>query len=377
MRKCLFATLAIILLIIPTVSALQVSPAVKSFTLEPSAVDTYELRIINDQRIELEVSLAAQGDYAGLVTIEPSSFSLAADEGSRRATVTVTHPPENELTPGRNTIPLRVSGTNRGGQFGGAVSLIHNLHVYRAYDGVFFEGVLSAEDATSPDDPVAFVLSLVNRGEQTGRAEGHVVVAGTVPLTAEFSAVEIGPGQEGKMTAELGGLARGAYDATALLTYQDRGETVTNEYATTVTVGAPAVTMRQPIAELIAGEIAQVDVPVTVHWNRELDVNLRLELHDGETLLAQATSATVTLAPNAEGELRAFLEVPELAAGDYRLSATVQSEQELETATWLVPVAAPAAPLPVAVAQAFPLWLVLALIVLAIFAFLLWRQKDR
>ncbi len=400
-RKLFISLISLFLLfafVLPSITALQISPAAKSVTLadgrgEPTAI-AYTLRVINDERARLAVNLSAEGDLAGSILLAPSSFTFSPDQAEQPVTVTVTPPQDpSSLVPGDHLQTIRVSAlpAGSGGQFGSGVTLLHNLVLLKPYDGAYLAGSLSAGETGGS---VAFTLSLSNKGNASTTASGTVSVNGPGGLSgsAALASSVIPRLSGGKLTGSWtpgtltpAALASGHYTANATFTYDDpvRG-TVTDSSSSSFLVGRPVVRLAAISPTLSAGAINRVFLPEELTWDAPVDAYADVTLLDnsGATVASTRTS-TATLSPSSPSAFLAFLELPIVTAGNYTLRATVHDAQGsvLGNAEWTVPVRA-ATPLAAAKrAAASPagvtVLVLLLLVLLLALVLLLWRRRRR
>ncbi len=386
----LFVILSVSLL--PSSSALQVSPAAKSITLadgggQPSTI-AYTLRVINDDHARLAVNLSATGGLAGSVLLSPSSFTFSSEQAEQPVTVTVT-PPQDlaALAPGDHLVTISVSAlpAASGGQFGSGVTLLHNLALLKPYAGAYLVGSLSAEERGN--GTIAFTLSLSNKGDAATAASGTVSVTGPGGLSgsAALASSSITGLFDGKLTgswspvaappsppspsspsslffssspssqSSQSSLVPGHYVANATVSYDDpaRG-TVRDSYAAAFLVGHPSVRLAAISPALAAGAINRVFLPEEMAWDAPVDAYADVSLVDGTGVTVATTrTSTATLSPSSPGALLAFLDLPSLPAGNYSLRATVRDAQGsvMGNGEWAVQVSSAAAT-PLAAAKA-------------------------
>ncbi|MBR9692840.1 hypothetical protein GOV07_02800 [Candidatus Woesearchaeota archaeon] len=345
-RRLIIFTLIILLL--PTVTAFKVGPAAQTFVLEPGTTSQYDLRIFNDGGTALKVSVTATGPFADQVTLEPSSFVMTVEERERRVLVTLTHPAADALSPGKNTVGLRVSAKpDSEGQFSGAVSLNHNLNLYRRYDGTYIEGSLTVKDATAKGSEVVFTLSLANRGTEDGIVTGTTVllVTGNPVATIPLGTTLLAPDAEGKLAKRwVADVEPGRYDAQTTYAYDDRGTRREELLDGSVAVGTPNVILKSPVEKLQADSIVGLDLTATLLWNEPVEAEATVTLLRDDELIVQATTPATTLNPDAAAGLSAFLEVPDIEPGDYLIKIAARTTGGIQLGEETFPITVTAQP---------------------------------
>jgi len=381
MERILLTATLLFLLVLPAAAALQVSPATKSVVLSNGTDTSYALRIINDQHANLSVSIAAEGELASDVALVPSSFALPAGQAERSVTVNVAVPATAGLAPGDHPVSLRVSAlpAGGGGQFGSGIALVHTLVLLKPYEGAYLAGTLRAEGA----GPVAFTLSLSNKGHAPTVADGTLAIdgpeglSGSVPLgNAALAGLS-----DGKLAGSWapGALAPGHYAADATVSYDDpvRGA-VSASFPSSFVVGHPVAGFAAFRPRLVAGAIARLDLPVTLDWDVPIDAYADVTLLDAENRsVAETTTSTETLDPATTVRLSAFLKTS-AASGNYSLQAVVRDARGnvLGRGGWSVPVIGQQLPARRVAASPSIVLVVIALLLLGV-ATLLWRRRKR
>ena len=365
-------------------SALQVSPAAVSYTLAPGNVSAYTLHVINDGAEPVLVSVTVPALYQDVVIVSPAAFALEPGRGD--VTVTLRHPEEVELSPGRNLLPLMVTAgpNSTGGQFGSVVTLLHNLVVYRPYDGAWLEASLSANDPLPPTRFGLLTLSIANRGKTgtTATATARVADRGRTIATLELGTAHFPPSAEGKLESQwdVSIVPPGAYDATALFHYQDpvRGD-VSEERSARVRVGAPTLVFQEPWGSLVAGETARVELPATLAWNENVSAYADVQLEANGAVIASARTPTLLFAPRDSGLFVAFLEVPADAPPNATLTVVAREprrERSIGEASFLIVLESGLVPTPFGkLSSSTIIILVLAIVSLIVTASIVWWRR--
>ncbi len=366
-----FSVLLLFLLSLPFAAAIQVSPAAKTITLGVDAL-SYELRILNDQDAPLAITLSSSCLDDALISVEGTSFTLPP-RTEKRALIILSSD-EEKLLPGRNPCPVIIRALPaEGGQFGGAVSLGHNLFLIRPYDGSYLEGFLSA---THDGFVLSATLGLVNRGLRGTEAEASLVVieehlplSGTLPL-GRVALPGLG---EGKLVWNGAlPLPNGEYALRAELIYD--GVAVGVEAP--LVVGSPRVDLVLTLPDPSPDVILAYQADLLLDWNGERSVALRSRLLDGEAVLAESIGSTFTVSPRSTATMRGFLELPPLPAGEYLLEVFAEAENGMvigEAVSSFVVGRVVTAEEPAEVLNRWPLILVVLLVALGLLA---WRLRP-
>jgi len=385
----LLVFIATSLLFISSATAFQVGPAAKRLTYAPGSVETYTLRVINDGSAALDVNITAAGPLDAVVA--PAQFTMSAEEAVRTVTVTLREPADASLlVPGDNLETITITATPSGaaGQFGGAVTLLHNLVLLRPYEGAYIIGTLAAA-APQAGAPVTITLSLMNKGSASTSVAGAAVVltpAGEEMASIGLGEAEIAGASESKLQQSWSPatpLQPGSYLANATIMYDDPavGRT-TRSFTASFRVGRPSALVEVPSITLTPGEIARLPITARLAWNQPIAGLADVRLQDaGGTLLSSSRTPTTTLAPGASTPLAAYVEVPPLEPGDYLLLVTVlvaATGEELGSATAAARVAGAAAPAPrPSWATAYAIAIAALILISVLTLLLLRRRRER
>jgi hypothetical protein len=365
------------------VCALQISPGTK--TLAPGE-ESYTLRIINDQQQAFAVGINVDGELGASVTVSPSSLAFTPQDGEESVVVTLGVDPAT-LRPGRNTATVLVTASpGQAGQFGGATELVHTLVVYRPYEGAFIEGKLMTGVANA--EPL-LALGLVNRGKQVTTVSADVTVL--KPDKSQLARISLGTVEvAGEAEAKLEQAARlppGSYTANATFTYEDRSTPVTSSVSAPVVLGSPTVLLSQQFGALAPKKTSKVLFPTEVDWNEPVQVYADVFLLKEDAVLANTRTPTTELKPG-KGELSAYLEVPNVIPGTFRLNATVRNADGriLGSKEWTVLVgtgapATTAGKTPItgisgSIALLLTFFITLGLFV-GVVVYILWKNRDK
>lgn len=308
-----------LLLLVPAL-AFQISPAAKSLTIEQPIEMTYPLRLINDGTAPLPVAIIIPDEYASIVQVTPSTLLL--QPGEERINVTLRVDPE-ALIPGRTLISIMISAGGDGeGQFGGKITLLHNLALNRPYDGSYLETSINLGNG----EPLPYAVALVNRGKKLTEVSvtTQVLESDTLLEEASLGSISLAGLSNAKIEGDIESLPSGVYTLIATSSYNDGREKKEVKVKKGIRFGSPSVTILPLTPDLIAGEIVRLELPVLLDWNKEVEAIATAELLSGERRVALSdVSARTTLIPGEEGKIALFVEIPEGVRGEMRLEFSV------------------------------------------------------
>jgi len=199
---------------------LQIGPA--AATLTCTGVQTYSLRVINDQGEAIHVNVSVEG-YPELVDANLSSFDMAADVPEQQVTITVDCTETGDLQPGRITVPVIITaGAAEESQFDSQVSLVHNLNLYLPYPGAYVEARLMLGFLQGRQ---GITLSLANRGSNATTVNGTLAILapnGSSALSFPLGSIDLQAGAEGKLERWVTITEPGQYQANVSYGYDDQ-----------------------------------------------------------------------------------------------------------------------------------------------------------
>ena len=316
--------LAIILLLLPTVHSLGISPTKQVYDFEPGKKITGSFTVVNSENKEIRLFIVASGEVAKYVTLHNKIVELKETEGSKSFTYEITLPNEFDK-PGLHEGEIQVlevpkDAEEEGAFMGTAIGISTIIKVRVPYPGKYAETRLDVSEA-NVNESVTFVLPVTNLGEQDIlAAKAGIEIRGptndvlkTVPTDEKAI--------KSKETKELLGswqanVNPGIYHAIATVTYDEKITTAERNFA----VGNLLIDIiGAEVKGFKLGGVAKITLTLQNKWNQDVpEVYANLFVYDdkGEQIY-ETKSASIPLKGLATGTLPVFWDTQGIPSGAY------------------------------------------------------------
>tara|TARA_Y100000034_G_scaffold106497_1_gene135263 strand:- start:2874 stop:4253 length:1380 start_codon:yes stop_codon:yes gene_type:complete len=260
----------IILIVIPEVGALGITPGRTTFDFEPGKEVEVGFEVINSEGEDMSVAVFVQGEFNETVAVSDVSFSMSADETRKSLSYKFRMP--QKLEPGLHTsevVVLKLPGKAKTSEafIGAVVGVVTQIYVHVPFPGKYVETGFSV---IGPDDgKVTFVIPLVSRGDlDIVRARGTIDIFTSLNEKIETittNEVSIPAGLRREIVAILDGseLLTGKYRAVATVIYDEETKQVEKEFS----IGDRILELLQAeVNDFVLGGIAKFELLVENKW---------------------------------------------------------------------------------------------------------------
>jgi len=153
------------ILLISNIYALGLTPARTTVNFEPGLEKTITFKVLNSDKLGLNLNVYATGNLSQYITIEQSKVSIPAGQESVEITYKVKLP--DKLDYGLQTGEVVVAqvpeqSSSEESYVGATLAVATQLYVYVTYPGRYAEGSV---EFFSQDDGVRIIIPVINRGE--------------------------------------------------------------------------------------------------------------------------------------------------------------------------------------------------------------------
>ncbi len=321
-----------LLLLLPSVLqagfALGLTPPLYEFSYHPGDNLSFPFTIRNDG-LPTYINVSVAGPLKPYTQTSNDYFFLRGGE-AREVRVNILVP---ELkTPGKQITEVFFTQVapkryGRPSEISAVVSVIGQILTRVPFKQKYAEISLRAGDVRR-GSKAYFSVSFANYGsELVNKASGTIKISdveNSTSLSVQLTdLINIGSMATDTMYSEFdsGGLRAGDYVATALIDYDGIKLTDSKKFKVVdilldiLGISAPAIT---------EGQIAKITTTVQSKWGESMEVFARISLKDSDgNPVAEATSATVKIAPFETSKIVAFVNTNNLPAGTYKLNAAV------------------------------------------------------
>lgn len=326
--------------------AILVSPSVFDLPYQPGTETVFTMMV---GKTSGKAELILENSTSGLKYVELLGPNIVECKDSCFINFKVTVPQLND-SPGKHQVALRVQDYVAE-QYGikniGVRSAINAIiKFYVPFPGKYLEVKVSTADNVREfqnTEKMYFRAEVINRGKETiGLVEGKVHLLsydGKNNYTAELTPTNnLGESASGTMYAELPltDVPVGLYAVKSEVYYD--GTLAPESVFPGVTVGSKLIKVKVfESNQFFRGKINPFSFIVESYWNTPLKVYALMELKDLQGFIkATGESKTIELNAYEQGNLNVFLDLSEVAVGNYTLEITSNYDQENHTDTFNV-----------------------------------------
>lgn len=319
------------------VSSLGVAPSL--FNLDnPEKVVELKLKILNSQQEDLFVTISPEGSLSEYVELEKRSYRLSPQEKEKIIYYKLRIPADP--LPGQNVLSMYVlqvddfesNGDSDSAQLNAKVSVVQRVNVHIPYPGEYLAGNLFVQ-SKNLDDPVSFMLHLINKGDQDVTTSGKITIKGStnqVITTLIVPETTVAASTDKKITVSLENIENaGEYYSEAYLEYGGEELLMRKTFA----VGNKYVeAYNLAIESFTLGEIVKVVIDVNSEWNQLIEgLIAKGKVIDPETseVLSVFESNTVDISVQGITKIIAYWDTEDLPPGLYDVDVQLHYDNKI------------------------------------------------
>lgn len=337
MKHVILALLAL-LIIVPTTTALGISPATHQ-VINPQD-EQLTLTIINDESTTLTLDLSVEQEQ-GFLELQRQEVTLEPGE-QEQIRIRATTP--NNALPGTYqtaiTIEARAQESAQSGVVTALPAIKHRIQIDVPAQGAHIRTALLLS-TTAANTPVTVTIAATNIGTQNIQEIQSTIEIrgpqGELQETLQTQARPVAVKQTRNLQATWNPQTPGAYLITAYTTYDGQEQIVERE----VEIGQLDLEVARPnIQNFSFGEVTRIDIPVTSTWNEELrGVSAQLRVYNETGTQVQSfESLTIRIPPRATRNITAFWDTQGLTDGRYEIEAVINFPPKQRTVRfWSAP----------------------------------------
>jgi len=316
--------LSLIILMIPKISALGITPGRTTLDYEPGLETEISFSVLNNEHKNMQVLLMVQGELNGSITLHDSLIEFMPSEESKHFIYKIKLSEELTKEAGLHTaeiVALEIPKANAQGTYVGAtIAVVSQLHVNVPCPGKCIEAELNVLDAEQ-NGTATFIVPIINRGK-LGIGEARAVIDIYTSLNEKVASLETDylPLESGKRT-ELSAkwqvdVSSGDYLAKITVFYDGESKNFEKQFA----VGSQMLSIESILVNNFRlGEIAKLQILVENRWNQELKsvfANLLVYNPIGQ-VMADVKSAAEDMPSLTKKELIAYWDTVGVEEGEY------------------------------------------------------------
>jgi hypothetical protein len=310
--------------LISGVSALGLTPARTTLDFQPGLEIERYFTVINSDGKDMDIIIYAQGELAKNIYFIENSFSVSAEEDSKKFNFKLKLPAN--LDPGLNSGEIVVmelpkkSGSSEA-FVGATLAVVHQVHVYVKYPGKYADVDLNIVDANQNED-VVFVIPVFSRGEHdlvSVRANIDIYNRMNEKITSFNSAdISVNSGEKKdlvhKWKAEV---PVGNYFAKVAVVYDGETKNLERPFR----VGIPELEVQSiEVKNFRLGEIAKFEMLIESKWSEPIvGAHTQMQIFDNNNnLISEIKSASYDFDPISKKVLVSYWDTAGVREGDYQ-----------------------------------------------------------
>lgn len=333
MDKKILISIFFLLILLSEVIALGIAPARVETIYSPGKKSTVELTIIENDGIERNMVMYAEGPLSEYITITPTNFKLAKGE-NKKIEYSFILPNEIEEFGKQETMIIakeEVDYTVRDGIIGAKVAVAHQFWVYVPYPYTYAESKFTRIDnkkieLVQKGAPLFFDVETINLGSNDTETYVELIILDNGIELDRMASEKFMLNKEEvqKITfdwypKDANALLPGKYELK-LITHYEGGQTEINN---SFKIGDILVKSTKIEPEKIStNKLSKIKVYLENFWGETIDnvyVIGKLQKKDGALLKTTQKSPSVSLLPWEKANTEIFLEIENYDEGMYEL----------------------------------------------------------
>jgi len=307
-----------LLIIVPAVYSISISPSSIQIQFEPYYKNTYKFTVGDADYIEVY----KKGDLSEYVTINKTLF-----RGAGEFTVTIALPEKIE-NPGKNRIFIGAIEAPDGGGTVAAIAAIQTpIDIYVPYPGKYIESSFDAPDV-NVDETVNFNLNVNNLGtDDISTVYAVVDVFGSsgskiASLSSEKIKIPSKSSMNFKMPFDTKGLKAGQYSAKATVFYDGDKKVHEKNFR----IGDLVVAINSYTKTIFNGTINKFEIEVESGWNNKIEnvyAVIDVKRRDGSLVISGLKTPTINLDPWEKKSFGIYIDTKGIYSGEYIIVITL------------------------------------------------------
>lgn len=313
----------ILLIMLPSVMSLGITPGRTTFSFDPNLKKTVTVTVINNEKKDFRALIYTKGDLTDYIKLSTDSIDFTKDEERKSLTYDIKLP--NKLEPGLNKedIVVRETTAERGKKeitVSALVAVVSQLHVNVPYPGKFLKIDLLIKEA-KPGEIIKFFIPVINLGEENiENAKPYIFIFDLNDnKIAKIEGKEKSIPEKARTEFVLDWKADtlpGFYKAVAVVEYDGNKATAENNFLVGDFFLEP---LDISVKDFTLGEIAKFNILVENIGNKLIiDAFGRLVLNNLEGKeIVNIKTTSIDIPPRKKKEMTAYWDTEDVEEGEY------------------------------------------------------------
>jgi len=275
MDKKIYFILLLLLILLPNVLSIGITPARTTVNFESNLEKTISVSIVNSEHKNMDLVIYSQGELAENILLKENKLTMTKNEESKNFEYQISLP--DNLSPGLHTaeiIVLQIPETSDEGDayIGAALAVTTQLYIFVPYPGKYAEAELNIVDAEEGQD-VQFVIPIINRGKlDLVNVKANIDIYGQLnekitSFNTQSIAIESGKRTE-LVSNWKADVPVGIYRAVVTLIYDESSLRLEKQF----NVGSKILELQNiEVNDFNLGEIAKFEMLVENKWSEQVN----------------------------------------------------------------------------------------------------------
>jgi len=322
-NKKLLSSVLILLITLPLVLSLGISPGRTTIDFESNLKKTVTVTVINNEKKDFQATIYTKGDLSDHIKLSTDKIEFTEDEERKSFTYSIKLP--NKLEPGLNKEDIVVRETLKEREekeltVSALIAIVSQLHVNVPYPGKFLKIDLLIKEA-KPGEKIKFFIPVINLGtEKIENAKPYIFI-----FDLDENRIAKIEGKERPIPSKArtefvldwqADTLPGFYKAIAVVEYDGNKITAENNFLIGDFFLEP---IDISVKEFTLGEIAKFNILVENIGNKLIkDAFSRIILNNQEGKeIANIKSASVDIPSRKKEEMNAYWDTENIIEGEY------------------------------------------------------------
>ena len=280
-------------------------------------------RVIVDN-VPTKVILTTEGELGQFINLEKDVFVAYSPETWINFDITL---PE-ELPPGERHGGILViqapEETSKENVIVATTAISHKVKVMVPYPGKYIESKVFIQN-NNPDEPVLFTIAIVNYGKDNiNSAKASIVVKGPtneeiITINTEDISIEV------NKEKQLKGIWQPDNPGSYILEISIEYDGKVKKHSQTFSVGSLELEIEDiKINNFKIGQIAKLDIYLRNKWNKDIDVDGKVEIFKEEKLVSSFNTIPVNILDSSSGIMEAYWNTENMGVGEYDITVNAE-----------------------------------------------------
>jgi hypothetical protein len=336
-NKILIFGVLFLLILIPNISALGITPGRTTVDFSPNLEREIEFTLLNSEKKDMNVAFTIEGDLANFIELNSDVIQFNANEDSKKFSYKLKLP--SNLSPGLHktniiAVELPPDIENQKTIVRATISVVTQVYVYVPYPGKYIDATFNIVN-DEENNKVLFYIPVISRGEEKiSKVKGTIEIYKNNQKVKEISTNEfsINPQEKKELSAAWEkDVVNGSYKVVATVVYDNEKPLVLEK---NFIYGDEFISLLGVTTDNFhLGEVARIKVLVQ---NKQLEkiseAIAGFKIYDNElNKVAEMSSESYEILPSANKEMIVYWDTANIQEGHYDSEMKIDYDDKFMT----------------------------------------------